>query len=410
MAPTETSLQSKLIQYKNEVENELHSILSWWMEHMPDERQGGFYGSVSNNNVPDPTAVKGLVLNSRILWAFSAAYSLTKKKSHLNFATDAFNYIVKYFVDEEYDGAYWSVNADGSMHDGRKQIYGIAFCIYGLSEYYKITKDEKALQVAIQFYNTIEKYSFDEKRNGYIEAFTRNWQPIDDLRLSDKDNNETKTMNTHLHIVEAYANLYSVWPEEKLKKKVINLSGLFDTYFINTKNYHLNLFFDDEWNIKSAIQSYGHDIEAAWLLQQCAEIIDDENAKQKFRQLALPVSEATKEGLDNDGGLWYEYEESSNEMIYEKHSWPQAEAMIGFLNAYQLSGDENWLSKSLRSWNFIKKNIIDAKNGEWFWGITKDAEIMNKEKAGFWKCPYHNSRACLEIICRVEKVLTKNKL
>jgi len=407
MSAAASSLQSTLLQYKTEVSHELDSILSWWMKYMPDEKQGGFYGSVNNDNIPDTNAVKGLVLNSRILWAFSAAYSRTKEQSHLNFATEAYNYIVKYFVDEEFGGAYWSLNSDGRVYDGRKQIYGIAFCIYGLAEYYKITNEKKALEIAIRFYEVIENYSFDEIKNGYREAYTRNWQPIDDLRLSDKDSNEAKTMNTHLHIVEAYANLYSVWNDEKLKKQIINLLNLFDTYFINKNNHHYNLFFDNDWNLKSTLQSYGHDIEAAWLLQQCAEIIGEENAIQTFRKLALPVTEATISMIDKDGGMWYEFEAASNEMIYEKHSWPQAEAMIGFLNAYQVSGEARWLSLSLKSWHFIKQTIINKDNGEWYWGVTKNNNIMEKEKAGFWKCPYHSGRACLEIIDRVEELLSK---
>lgn len=407
MTTAENSLQSTLVQYKTEVEGELHSILSWWMKYMPDQEHGGFYGSVNNDNIPDSIAVKGLVLNSRILWAFSASYAVTKNKSHLDFATKAYQYIAENFVDEEQGGAYWSLNVNGSIHDGRKQIYGIAFCIYGLAEYYKITNDKKALQLAIQFYEVIEKYSFDKKDNGYWEAFTRNWQPIDDVRLSDKDSNETKTMNTHLHVVEAYANLYAIWPEEKLKKQIINLLEIFNTHFINKNNHHLNLFFDDAWNLKSTLQSYGHDIEAAWLLQQCAEIINDKESIVKFRHLALPISQATNEGMDKDGGLWYEYEVADNEMIYEKHSWPQAEAMIGFLNTYQVSGDESWLLQSLQSWNFIKENIIDKEKGEWYWGVTKDDKKMSKEKGGFWKCPYHSGRACLEIMYRVDKLLSK---
>lgn len=407
MSAAASSLQSTLLQYKTEVSHELDSILSWWMKYMPDEKQGGFYGSVNNDNIPDTNAVKGLVLNSRILWAFSAAYSRTKEQPHLNFAKEAYNYIVKYFVDEEFGGAYWSLNSDGRVYDGRKQIYGIAFCIYGLAAYYKITNEKKALEIAIRFYEVIENYSFDEIKNGYREAYTRNWQPIDDLRLSDKDSNEAKTMNTHLHIVEAYANLYSVWNDEKLKKQIINLLNLFDTYFINKNNHHYNLFFDNDWNLKSTLQSYGHDIEAAWLLQQCAEIIGEENAIQTFRKLALPVTEATISMIDKDGGMWYEFEAASNEMIYEKHSWPQAEAMIGFLNAYQVSGEARWLSLSLKSWHFIKQTIINKDNGEWYWGVTKNNNIMEKEKAGFWKCPYHSGRACLEIIDRVEELLSK---
>lgn len=389
-----------LFRYKTELAEELTDILSYWMRHTID-RSGGFYGSVNNCNIPDEAAVKGVVLNSRILWTFSAAYQVTKNLNHYKTAQQAYDYILGYFIDKRYGGVYWSVDANGFMRDDRKQIYGLAFCIYGLSEYYKISNEQQALDTAIDLYNCIELYSFDKNRNGYIEAFTREWATSSDLRLSEKDNNERKTMNTHLHIVEAYANLYSIWPDARLKEKISNLLFLFDRYFINSTNHHLNLFFDDDWGLKSSLQSYGHDIEAAWLLQPCAEIIEDEKWMEQFRQYAVPVTEAAAEGLDTDGGLWYEYEPADDQLIAEKHSWPQAEAMIGFYNAYQLTGKEKYLQMSLRSWEFVKKHIKDKENGEWFWGVNRDYTIMPKDKAGFWKCPYHNSRACIELVKRI---------
>lgn len=321
--------------------------------------------------------------------------------NHYKTAQRAYDYILGYFIDKEYGGVYWAVDANGNMRDGRKQIYGLAFCIYGLAEYYKISNEQQSLDTAIDLYNCIELYSFDKNKNGYIEAFTREWAAISDLRLSEKDNNERKTMNTHLHIVEAYANLYAVWPDAGLKEKTSNLLFLFDRYFVNSANHHLNLFFDDDWQLKSSLQSYGHDIEAAWLLLQCAEIIEEEKWIDQFRQYAVPVTEAATEGLDADGGLWYEYEPDGDQLIHEKHSWPQAEAMIGFYNAYQLTEKEKYLQMSLRSWEFVKKHIKDKENGEWFWGVNGDYTIMPKEKTGFWKCPYHNSRACIELVKRI---------
>lgn len=211
-----------LFRYKTELAEELTAILSYWMRHTID-RSGGFYGSVNNSNIPDEAAVKGVVLNSRILWTFSAAYQLTKNLNHYKTAQRAYDYILGYFIDKEYGGVYWAVDANGNMRDGRKQIYGLAFCIYGLAEYYKISNEQQSLDTAIDLYNCIELYSFDKNKNGYIEAFTREWAAISDLRLSEKDNNERKTMNTHLHIVEAYANLYAVWPDAGLKEKTSNL-------------------------------------------------------------------------------------------------------------------------------------------------------------------------------------------
>ena len=393
-----------LAKYKSEMKEELNTILSYWMNFTIDKEQGGFYGSINNENIPDRTAPKGIVLNSRILWAFSAAYEFTRDQSHLNTATTAFNYIFDHFFDHEYGGVFWSVDSTGQMKDGRKQIYGLAFCIYGMAAYYKASGNGMALHFAKDLYNSIEQYSFDEKKGGYIEAFDRMWKDADDLRLSDKDDNERKTMNTHLHIVEAYAELYKVWPDDGLRKKIIHLLELFQQHFINKENHHLHLFFTDEWVSNSTLHSYGHDIEASWLLQQCAEVIEHQSLIGIFKQFAISIADAAAEGLDTDGGLWYEYEPEKDALIHEKHSWPQAEAMIGFYNAWQLTREEKYLRYSLQSWDFVKKHILNKENGEWYWGVNKDYSLMQKEKAGFWKCPYHNSRACIEMYKRISIV------
>ncbi len=271
-----------------------------------------------------------------------------------------------------------------------------------MSEYYAATKNEAALNYAIELYRLIEVYSYDEANGGYLEAFTRDWDTWYDVRLSNKDANEAKTMNTHLHVIEAYSNLYKVWNDEILKEKISGLLTLFDDHFINIDNCHLRLFFNEQWQEKPDVISFGHDIEAAWLLQRCAEIIRDEKKERTFRQFAVSIAEAAAEGLSADGGLWYEYNPSSDYWVKEKHSWPQAEAMIGFFNVYQLTGDLHFIDVSLQSWAFIKEYILDHKKGEWYWGIKDDYHVMpGQDKAGFWKCPYHNTRACLEIIRRL---------
>lgn len=206
--------------------------------------------------------------------------------------------------------------------------------------------------------------------------------------------------------IEAYANLYKSWHDKILKSKIEELLFLCDTYFINHQTHHLRLFFDEQWNENIDVISYGHDIEAAWLLLQCAEIIDSEKWIKIFQLHTVAVTNAAMRGLDNDGGLWYEYEINKKHLIKEKHWWPQAEAMIGFFNAFQLTGDEKYLDLSVNSWQFTKQHLIDKENGEWFWGIKEDNSIMpNEDKAGFWKCPYHNSRACMELIARIEILL-----
>ncbi|HTQ64423.1 MAG TPA: AGE family epimerase/isomerase [Puia sp.] len=396
-------MKVSLKKYRKELTQELSNILNYWMQYSPDSVNGGFYGSIDNNNHPDPEAPKGIVLNSRILWTFSAAYNQTNDGKYLQFAESAFHYIVDYFVDRQFGGVYWTVDHKGEKLNDRKQIYGLAFCIYGLSEYFKATEDQDAYQLAIKLYWLIEYYAYDQAHKGYLEAFTREWKNISDMRLSEKDANEKKSMNTHLHIAEAYANLYQVWPDKKLKQQIENLLEVFAHHIIDDASHHLHLFFDENWNVKSNIISYGHDIEAAWLLQEIAEVIHHPGWMMAMRTMGIKIADAVVEGLDEKGGL--NYESNNGMLIKQKHWWPQAEAMIGFFNAYQLTEDEKYLQQSLKSWEFTGKYIKDHQNGEWFWGVHEDHSLMEGyEKAGLWKCPYHNARACMFIIRRIDQI------
>ncbi|OXA69438.1 N-acyl-D-glucosamine 2-epimerase [Flavobacterium aquidurense] len=392
----------QLKQLKTELSAELDSILKYWSKHTLDNENGGFIGQIDCNDHIIANAEKGAVLNARILWTFSSSYKVTKKESHRKIAQRAFEFLADHFYDAEFGGLFWSINADKTPKDTKNQIYALAFAIYGLSEYYAIAKDEKALEIAINLYLKIQEHSYDPINKGYFEAFTRDWQPIDDLRLSDKDANEKKTMNTHLHILEAYANLLKVWKDKKLQNDITELLETIEKYFINTQTGHLRLFFDENWIEKPDVISYGHDIEAAWLLLQCAEISENQTLIENYAQYAIQMAEVTKEGLDTDGGLWYEFDTKKNELVAEKHWWVQAEALIGFYNTYQLTGDKSYLDIVYKNWKFIKKHILDKQNGEWFWGINRDYSLIEKDKAGFWKCPYHNSRACLELINRIK--------
>lgn len=397
--------------YQKDLEHELFQILDFWQQNTIDTSNGGFHGKIDNGNKIFQEAPKGSVLNSRILWAFSAAYNLTKIREYLVVAERAFGYIKDFFIDKEFDGVYWTVDYKGKPLDTKKQIYALSFAIYGLSEFYISSKNEEAKELAIELYNTILKYSYDNKNGGYIEALTRDWKPIADLRLSKKDANEKKSMNTHLHVLEGFANLYRIWTDENLKERITELIYIFLNHIIDKETNHLILFFDDEWNVKSNIVSYGHDIEAAWLIQEAAEIIANEPADrtgrqiiEKVKQASVLIADAATEGIDRDGGLWYEFDVDKNHLIKEKNWWPQAEAMIGFFNAWEITNNVEYLDQSVSSWRFIKKHIIDGENGEWFWGINKDNSVMNEDKVGVWKCPYHNSRACIELIKRIGKL------
>lgn len=399
-------MKDVLSKYRRELQQELEDILAYWMKFTIDSKNGGFVGKIDHDNKVYPGAPKGSVLNARILWTFSAAYNLAKKNEYRAVAERAFDYINKYFIDSEFGGVYWTLDYKGQPLDTKKQVYALAFTVYGLAEFYCATKNEDALKAGTAIYSDIIKHSYDEKYGGYIEALTRDWKEIQDLRLSAKDFNEKKSMNTHLHVLEAFANLYRACPGEVLKQQLIELVQLFLNHIISAKTQHLVLFFDEQWNERSEIVSYGHDIEAAWLLQEAAELIDNELLLANVKAKCVQVAIAAEEGLDKDGGLWYEYDPLSNHLINQKHSWPQAEAMVGFFNTWQNTGDEMWLTRSLQSWEFVKKFIHDKTCGEWYWGVNADYSPMREEdKVGIWKCPYHNSRACIEIINRINLLI-----
>ena len=384
---------------RKEVTEELEgNILPFWMNKMTDRERGGFYGRISGEDVLMPDEPKGAILNARILWTFSAAYRLLKKPEYLATATRAKRYLLDFFYDKQFGGIYWSVDCEGNPLDTKKQIYALGFAIYGLSEYARATGDEEALEYAIRLFEVIEKYSFDAEKNGYVEALTRDWQPIADMRLSDKDENEKKTMNTHLHILEPYANLYRVWKDGRLKTQLKNLIELFVTKILDTQTYHLNLFFEDDWTNKYHLISYGHDIEASWLIHEAALVMGDETVLKQIEPVIVRIARAADEGLNADGSMTYERFSDKGETDRELHWWVQAENVVGHLNLYQHFGDEEALSTALRCWQFIKDKLIDRENGEWYWSRFADGSInRNDDKAGFWKCPYHNGRMCLEI-------------
>jgi mannobiose 2-epimerase len=394
--------EARLEILKSEVKNELiTNILPFWMTKMIDTEEGGFYGRIDGSGNVCKDADKGCVLNSRILWTFSSAYRILKDPEYLKNAGMAKDYLLKYFCDEESGGVFWLLDHRGEMKDGKKQIYAQAFAIYGLTEYYRITNDNKCLAKAIDLFRLIEKYSFDEKLDGYFEAFSREWGIIEDLRLSAKDANEKKTMNTHLHVLEAYTNLYRIWKDDLLKKQLKGLIEVFVDKIVNNQTFNLKMFFDEEWNDKTDLVSYGHNIESSWLIYEAAIVLGDQSVIKKVKSICMKIAESSKEGIMADGGMIYEKFFSSGHIDSERHWWVQAETVIGYLNAFSLSGKEEYLDICLKSWKFISDNLIDRENGEWYWSVDNNLQPnLKDDKAGFWKCPYHDSRMCLEIIER----------
>ncbi len=424
---------------QNELEKD---ILPFWIKNCRDNEYGGFIGGMSNDRTIVKDAPKGLVLNARILWTFSAAYRFDKNDKYLEMAKRAYDYLMQYFWDKQFGGAYWLLNQKGKPVDDSKEIYGQSFLIYGLSEYYLATKDNTALEKAKELFYLIEKNCHDDDNKGYFETFSRDWKAAEKARLATGDPNEKKTMNTHLHLLEAYTNLYraskddssrrrlaepeqgwtmddgretrdegrlSRWsaePErEKVKTRLQELIEVFQEHIINKETSHFELFFDEKWHSTKDIVSFGHDIEGSWLLCEAAEVMGQPDRATTVREWSLKMAQAVYEqGLDKDGGLFYEGKDGKI-INSDKEWWPQAETVVGFLNAYHLSGQQHFFTAAQQCWKFIQQHIVDRTHGEWFWRVSCDGTPdLKQPKVSEWKCPYHNSRACLEIIRRLKAI------
>ena len=395
-------LNNMRVEMQDVLEN---NILRFWLDKMQDQENGGFYGRMDGHMQLYPEAEKGAILNARILWSFSAAYRVLGHQEYLDAATRAKTYILEHFIDREYGGVYWSLDYKGRPLDTKKQFYAIGFMIYGLSEYARATGDREALDYAISLFECIEQHAFDHEHNGYIEATTRDWQPIADMRLSELDANYPKSQNTHLHIIEPYANLYRIWKDKRLEKSLRNIIDIFTDRILNPETHHLNLFFEMDWTRGAGhLESYGHDIECSWLMHEAALVLGDQQVLKKVEPIVREVAKASEKGLRPDGSMTHEANLDTGHVDDDLHWWVQAENVVGWLNLYQHFDDEEALQRAEACWTYIKQNLIDYEHGEWFWSCRPNGTLnLDDDHAGFWKCPYHNSRMCLETIERFAK-------
>lgn len=391
-----------LQQLKAELEKELNgNILDYWIRKVYDPVGETFYGRLNLDETPDPSANKSAVLITRILWTFSAAYRVYPKPEYKQMADEAYRLLTHHFWDVENGGLFWEITGDHQPSDTKKQFYALAFGIYACSEYYLAFGNEQARQLAISLYMIIEAKSFNLANNGYTDVLSKDWERISGLRLSEKEIADTMTMNTHLHILEAYTNLCRIWPDEELRQKLENLLRLFLNKIVNRETWHFNLFFDENWNKVGGVDSYGHDIEGTWLMVEAAEVLCNPVLIAEAKEVAIQMGDVTlKEGIvAAHGGLWYEKE--NGHLLEEFHWWPQAEAVVGFFNLWQITCDKKYLGQTFKSWDFIKNYISDNQNGEWFWSLDRNLKPFPIEKVNGWKCPYHNGRMCLEVIRRI---------
>lgn len=375
------------------------NVLHFWEKYAVDP-SGGFYGMILNDGTPRPDEAKGVVLNARILWTFSTAYRLFGDENYKHLANRAQRYLIDHFIDKQLGGVYWSLYADGTPLDTEKQTYGMAFAIYGLSEHFRATGSTESLMQSIDLYKVLETQVREFENDGYIESFTRNWQ-VPPKYGYDGTGLASKTMNTHIHLLEAYTSLYRVWRNEGLQKRLNTLINLVVDKIYNPETNHLKLFFNNQWESLEDIDSYGHDIETGWLLTEAAEVLEDKALLKRIEPIAVNLTDAAlKEGRNEDGSL-----------IYERHGadyqrtlswWCQAETIVGCVNAWQISGNEHYLHAADKTWEWVKARLIDKEHGEWFRSVTPEGmPDLKTPKASMWNCPYHNSRMGFELFLRL---------
>jgi len=390
--------------FRQQLEQELTgNILPFWMTYVVDRVNGGFFGAVTNDLQVHNEVPRSAILCARILWTFATAYRRLGAEQYLSMARWAYDYLTRVFWDQDYGGVYWQVDYQGNPVLDHKHHYAQAFAIYGLTEYYRATREPRSLELAQTLFHLLEKHAYEPIYRGYIEGSTRKWESLEGLRLSDTDPNYRKSMNTMLHILEAYTNLLRVWDDAHLKAQHRALLGTFQQHIIDHQINHFKLFFDNQWHSISEIISYGHDIEGSWLLVEAAEVQGDTQLVEQICESAIAMAEAVyREGIDDDGSVFYEGGPRGL-VDTSKSWWVQAEAVIGFYNAYQHSGHAHFLQAAYRCWSYIQAKMLDRTHGEWYKQLHRDGTPDHtRYKAGPWDCPYHQSRACLEMFVRLD--------
>ncbi len=381
------------------------NVLPFWMRRVLDP-DGGFKGFVAEDGSADRFAPMGGVLAARLLWTFSAVAQHTGDEAHFMAAEHFHDWLRERFWDREHGGTYWMLDHAGVPISTRKQTYGLAFALYALAEYHRASGREDALAEALQLFHVIETRAADPVAGGYFEARSRDWSPLADVRLSEKDLNAPKSMNTHLHLMEAYANLVRVSGREEVRERLRAVTALHLERIVDPRSGHLRLFFDEGFRPISESVSYGHDIEASWLLVEAAELCADAALVERSRLNAVRMAAVTlEEGYDREAGGVFAERDGEGGLDDEKHWWVQAEAMVGFLNAFQLSREDRFLAAAECTWAFIDRFLVDREYGEWRWRVLRDgSRIPGLPKVEPWKCPYHNSRAALEVMARVTRL------
>ena len=397
-------MTERISRLEKEFEAELSRILLFWETRAVDREFGGFYGAIDGHGRLVDHASKGVILNTRILWTFAYAGVHYADDRFFEICERSYSYLKQFFWDDLHLGFFWELDHQGRVLNDRKQTYAQAFGVYALAQYYQYSKVSEAKDLALKLFELLELHALDSEEGGYIEAFARDWSPIKDMRLSHKDLNAPKTANTHLHVLEAYTSLYSVTREEKVKVALLRLLKLFRDYFFRG-SLHLRLFFTHRWEERGEEISFGHDIEAVWLLLEAAESTGVREEIDYWKnQLVRVADQFIRVGIAADFGVLNAMEIASGALDSDRHWWPQAEAMVGLHYAYGQTKEDKYLDVLEGIWEYTKSHIIDKNLGEWRFRVNEAGVPYSSENLlGPWKCPYHNGRAMMVLLQRIRQ-------
>ena len=374
-------------------------IIPFW-KSLRDNEEGGYYGFMDYDLKVDKKAVKGCILNSRILWFFSNAYMVLGDESLKEEAGHGYEFMKKCCIDRENGGIFWSMTYDGKPDDTMKHTYNQAFAIYALSSYYDISKDEEALKEAFSLYRIIETKCKDE--TGYLEAADREFKKISNDALSENGVMADRTMNTLLHVYEAYTELYRVTKDAEVKERLIDIINTFADKVYNRELNRQEVFFNNSWESIIDLHSYGHDIETAWLMDKGVDILDIPEVTEKMYPITKALTKKIYETAFDGRSLANECE--SGVVDERRIWWVQAETVLGFMNGYLKDNSKTeYIDAAEAQWKFIQDYVVDKRDGsEWFKEVRKDGSpYEGLEIVEPWKCPYHNGRMCIEVIRRM---------
>lgn len=404
-----------MVNRKKRIKNGVKEILEknispFWLQYSVDRVNGGFYGLISDDNIAGESDDKGLVMTARMLWSFSALFGLYSSPQYKEMADHALDFLQNKLKDVQNGGYFWSCDVKGDKKEGQKVIYGEAFALYGLCEYYSQWPSDELAQKIHSLFSLLEEKARDSEFGGYWEGCDDQWNPQFNYCLSDEDRQCAKSMNTHLHVLEAYTQYLRLFPEsESARDAVTALIHIHFKHIQDSSSGHLSLFFDKDWNRKDHIRSYGHDIEASWLLWEAIEILGDKSVEDEYKERVLSLLRISLEGVKT---VYEDHRELDQAYMVNEFNeghldetrvwWVQAETLVGLVNGWQLSGDEKYLERAESVFNFIKERQLNPL-GEWFGSVgDNNLPITGLSKGGFWKTPYHNSRACMEVLRRLK--------